>query len=71
MNKKIFFTLILTTLFVITVCSYSFANTNAGNNVKDEVPNTGDNNVLSYSFILMVLSAVGIFFATEKRKSYK
>ena len=31
MNKKIFFTLILTTLFVITICSYSFANTNAGN----------------------------------------
>lgn len=46
-------------------------NTNAGNNVKDEVPNTGDNNVLSYSFILMVLSAVAFFFSTQKKKSYK
>ena len=47
------------------------SDTNLGSNVKDEVPDTGENNILPYSFILMVLSAVGIFFATEKRKSYK
>lgn len=31
MRKKIFFTLLLTSLFIITLCSYSLANTNAGN----------------------------------------
>ena len=47
MNKKIFFTLLLTFLFIITLCSYSFANTtvgnglmNAGKSVKNAIGDT-------------------------------
>ena len=42
MNKKIFFSLLLTTLFVVTVCSYSFANTNAGNKLMNAGKSIGN-----------------------------
>lgn len=42
MNKKIFFTLLLTFLFVITICSYSFANTNAGNKLMNAGKSVGN-----------------------------
>ena len=42
MNKKIFFTLLLTLLFIITVCSCSFANTNAGNKLMNAGKSVGN-----------------------------
>ena len=42
MNKKIFLTLILTALFVITICSYSFATTNAGNKLMNAGKSAGN-----------------------------
>ena len=42
MNKKIFFTLLLTSLFIITIFSYSFANTNTGNKLMNAGKSVGN-----------------------------
>ena len=42
MNKKIFFTLILAVFFLISICSYSLANTNAGNKLMNAGKSVGN-----------------------------
>lgn len=42
MNKKIFITFLLISLFLMFTCSYSFANTDAGNMVMDAGNNIGN-----------------------------
>lgn len=42
MNKKIFITMLMFSILLLTFCSYSFANTNTMNNAKNSVMNAGN-----------------------------